>query len=146
MFSEVVRGRNSACPISSATQVQCMVCLWWRASEPCSVMCPDDCNTDAAQFIWFLCVCACVGGWVGGYEKGETNPNQVAPWLRPYGLNGVLGPGRTLVMALLGQGCVPVCPSTSAVMHLGQNLACCPRTTLEWGGGFVASAGPAPRY
>ena len=44
----------------------------------------------------------------------------------------------TLVASLLGQGCVPVCPLTSAICTLGENLACCPRTTLEmtWLCGF----------
>ena len=41
--------------------------------------------------------------------------------------------GWVLVQALLGQGCVLMCPLTSAICTLGQNLACCPRTTPEVG-------------
>ena len=35
------------------------------------------------------------------------------------------------MIALVGQGRIPLCPSTSAICNLGQNLARCPRTTLE---------------
>ena len=50
-----------------------------------------------------------------------------------YGHTGVLGSGRSPLWQAFGagQGCIPVLPLGD--MHLGQNLARCPRTTLEVG-------------
>ena len=69
-------------------------------------------------------------------------------WLSLYGHTGVLGLDRSPLARPMVQarGTSLCCPSTSAICTLGQNLACCPRTTWKWGGGSVASAGPAPRY
>ena len=73
-----------------------------------------------------VCVCLCLG--LG------ASFDQVVLQTHLYGRTGILGLGRTpLVLALLGQACVHLSPSTSALMHLGRDLAFCPRTTLEVG-------------
>ena len=73
------------------------------------------------------CVCVCGGGGVAPFA-------QAALWTHPFGHTCVLGLGCSpLLQALLGQGCVPVCPSTSVTCILGEILACCPRTTLKVG-------------
>ena len=79
-----------------------------------------------------VCVCVCVCAGVEGV--GFHHFYQVSR-LSLYGHTGVLGSGRSPLEQAhgAGQGCVPVLPLDQCDMHLGQNLACCPRTTLEVG-------------
>ena len=72
----------------------------------------------------------CVGGGGGGITVFTRSSR-----FDLYGYTGVLGSGRSPLQQAFGagQGCVPVLPLDQCDMHLGQNLARCPRTTLEVG-------------
>ena len=63
------------------------------------------------------CVCVCVCAL-----RGSITVLARSSRLDLYGHTGVLG-----------SGCIPVLPLDQCDMHLGENLARCPRTTLEVG-------------
>ena len=76
-----------------------------------------------------VCVCVCVFGYSSIFSRSSR--------LDLYGHTGILGSGRFPIIA--GPRCRPgvlrpcVAPRPYDDMHLGQNLARCPRTTLEVG-------------
>ena len=76
-------------------------------------------------WVW---VCVGVGVW------GFHHFYQVSQ-LSLYGHTGVLGSGRTPLVrpTVPARGASLCCPSISAICTLGENLACCPRRTLEVG-------------
>ena len=85
--------------------------------------------------------------FVGG---GGVHHFYQVSWLSLYGQTGVLGSGSSPLVrpTVQARGASLCCPSTSAIRTFGQNLARCPRTTLEvgwWLRGFCFRW-PAPRY
>ena len=74
-----------------------------------------------------VCVCVCVGGWVGYCHFYQVSR------ISPYGHSGVLGLGRSHRSrpTVRAQGASLCHPSTSVICTLDQNLARWPRTTLE---------------
>ena len=71
-----------------------------------------------------VCVCVCAGGYCHFYQVSRISP---------YGHSGVLGLGRSHRSrpTVRAQGASLCYPSTSVICTLDQNLARCPRTTLE---------------
>ena len=61
-----------------------------------------------------------------------------------YGHTGVLGSRRSPLEQAIGASLC--CPWTSVICTLGQNLACCPRTTLEVGWWLSGFRRASPRY
>ena len=84
-----------------------------------------------------LCVCVCVRAHVCACIFGQGGVSPFLPGLRLslYGHTGVLGSVRSPLVrpTVQARGASLCCPSTSAIRTFGQNLARCPRTTLEVG-------------
>ena len=97
------------CWLSPPLPVSCPVCVC-----VCVCVCVYVC----------MCVCVCVWWYCHFYQVSRISP---------YGHSGVLGLGRShrsrpTVRAQRASLCYP---STSVICTLDQNLARCPRTTLE---------------
>ena len=74
-----------------------------------------------------MCVCACVCDTGAGFHHFSQ--------VSLYGHTGVLRSGRSPLVrpTVQARGASLCCPLTSAICTSGQNLARCPRTTLEVG-------------
>ena len=90
----------------------------WAGAYACVCVCVCVCVCACTR----MCVCACVG--VSPFIPG-LSVEPVWPHWRPWVGSLPIGEAHGA-----GQGCVPV---FSAMCTLGQNLARCPRTTLEVG-------------
>ena len=118
---------ETASPREGVNKKGLCVCVCVRACVcACVRVCVCACVRACACIVCVcVCVCVCVGCTV--FTRSSL--------LDPYGHTGWVGslPHHSRPTVQARGVCVPVLPLDQCVMHLGQNLARCPRTTLEVG-------------